>query len=130
MSTKQYIKEIISTAGEGREIALGRKLGSDPESAAKAVVVHSSECAAAVSVRHGVGGTWHDIGRADVEVVELRRAALRLSCLGLHGNTNCHDQEEQCSLRAERDKGLEGCHQITLTLIIKFSQTTVLYSML
>jgi hypothetical protein len=103
---------------------LGRKLGSDPESAAKAVVVHSSECTAAVGVRHGVGGTWHDIGRADVEVVELIRAALRLSCLGLHGNTNCHDQEEQCSLRAERDKGLEGSHDdITLTLITNFSQT-------
>ncbi len=84
------------------------KLRSDPESAAEAVMWHWLECATAVSTGVGVGGTWQHKGRAYIEAAELSCAALCLSCPGLH--SKCYDQEEQCSLSAERDKGFGGCH--------------------
>jgi hypothetical protein len=88
-------------------------------------MVDSTEGTTAVSVRDGVGGARHYIGSANVEVVELSRAALCLSCLGLR--SKCNDQEEQyyCSLRADTDKGvLDGCHDHFLCFLSNTNTNT------
>lgn len=92
------------------KIALRRKLRSNPESAAEAIMLHSLECTTTQGIRLGLGGTRHHKGCAHIQVDELVCAAqLCLTRSGLHWGYN-QKQKQNCSLWTVTHQGFHNRH--------------------